>query len=331
MTWLSILVPVYNVHLYLEECLESIVNQIDAGVEVLVLDDCSTDGSWELLQRLAERWPAKLQILRHQQNSGLSAARNTMIDSARGDYLWFVDSDDKILPGAVNTLSHIVQDGSPDIVLCDFTVWREKTKLKHRFRDEAHRHTFRGISNQCIKDRAQLLTGIFSTGQMHAWSKISKRTLWGASIRFPHGRYFEDSMCMPLLMLRSQSFFYCSQPWVAYRQRSSSILSTMNVQKVQDLSESLCGFSQELSNDSLSEDISLKELVAIQCSRNLLGAMRFIKKNKNLLTSDQYQSLAKKFMLDFDKSSSYSIPELVKFHLSRGNFLRAMKLYALKS
>ena len=67
MTWLSILVPVYNVAPYLEECLASVVEQLPegGGVELLVLDDCSTDGSWALMQQLGERWPGRLRLLQH--------------------------------------------------------------------------------------------------------------------------------------------------------------------------------------------------------------------------------------------------------------------------
>ena len=139
--WLSILVPVYNVQPYLRECLASVVEQLDGddGVQILLLDDCSTDGSEALMQELARRWPDRLQLLRHERNSGLSAARNTMIDAARGEYLWFLDSDDKLLPGAIASLRAIVQAHAPDVVLCDFAVWREREHWKHRLRRYAWR------------------------------------------------------------------------------------------------------------------------------------------------------------------------------------------------
>src|SRR2546427_2277939 len=85
------------------------MDQADAGVQVLVLDDCSTDGSWALMQQLDQRWPGRLQLMQHERNAGLSAARNTMIEAATGDYLWFLDSDDKLLPGAIAGLSAIVK------------------------------------------------------------------------------------------------------------------------------------------------------------------------------------------------------------------------------
>ena len=85
MPWLSVLIPVYNVRDYLHECLASVVDQLgdDRSVQILILDDCSTDGSWVLMQELAQHWPGRLQLLRHERNGGLSAARNTLMQAAR--------------------------------------------------------------------------------------------------------------------------------------------------------------------------------------------------------------------------------------------------------
>ena len=193
MSWLSILVPVYNVEPYLEECLGSVIAQLPAegGVQLLVLDDRSTDGSWALMQRLAGRWPGRFELLRHERNGGLSAARNTMIDAATGDYLWFLDSDDRLLPGAIAGLRAIVRAHAPDVVLCDFQVWREQVRLKHRLRGEGHRRSFDGPAGRLVRDRGQLLAGMLMTGELHAWSKISRRALWGGAdaddLRFPVG------------------------------------------------------------------------------------------------------------------------------------------------
>lgn len=122
--WLSVLIPVYNVEAYLAECVESVMAQAGEGVEVLLLDDGSPDGSWALMQALSGRWPGRLWLLQHERNGGLSAARNTLIDAAQGEYLWFLDSDDKLLPGAIDALRAIVRQHAPDLVLCDFRVWR---------------------------------------------------------------------------------------------------------------------------------------------------------------------------------------------------------------
>ncbi len=279
MTWLSVLVPVYNVLPWLEECLASVLEQGKGGdgVQVVALDDCSTDGCWALLQRLAARWPGRLQLLQHERNGGLSAARNSLIDAARGDYLWFLDSDDRLLPGALDSLRAIVETHQPDVVLCDFTVQRERTRLKHRLRGEGHKRTFAGPARHLVHDRCALLAGLLSTGQLHAWSKISRRALWQADLRFPPGRYFEDMATMPRMALRAQSFYYEPRPWVAYRQRDSSILARMNPAKALDQSGALATFAQELAQSPCAQHPGLRLALAQQAARCLAGAMHQVR------------------------------------------------------
>lgn len=278
MTWLSILVPVYNVQRYLRECLVSVVEQAgdDAGIQILVLDDCSSDGCWALLQEFAQRWPGRLQLVQHVCNGGLSAARNTLIDAARGDYLWFLDSDDKLLPGAIERLRAIVQAHAPDVVLCDFSVWRECTQLKHRLRGEHHRRSFEGPARQLVHDRCALVAGMLAAGQLHAWSKISKRALWGQDLRFPPGRYFEDMATMPLMALRAQSFYYEPQPWVAYRQRETSILASMSLAKALDQSAALLPLAHALRLAPCHAQAGVQLALAQQAARCLIGAMRYV-------------------------------------------------------
>lgn len=328
MTWLSILVPVYNVLPYLEECLQSVMDQADAGVQVLVLDDCSTDGSWALMQQLDQRWPGRLQLMQHERNAGLSAARNTMIEAATGDYLWFLDSDDKLLPGAIAGLSAIVKQHVPDAVLCDFSVWREAPRLKHRLRGEAHRHSFQGPTLQRSQDRGALLAGLLRTGQLHAWSKISRRSLWDAGLRFPAGRYFEDMMTMPQMALRCASFYYHPQPWVAYRQRANSILASMTPAKAADQSAALWPLAQAvqaLQDDALRNDGRLHFAWAHQAARNLIGALRFLDRQRDMPPA-QRQALAQQFLADFGRISPLSLPALRQAYLRRGWWLRAWKL-----
>lgn len=328
MTWLSILVPVYNVQPYLEECLDSVVAQLPAegGVQVLVLDDCSTDDSWALMQRLDARWPGRLQLLRHARNGGLSAARNTMIDAATGDYLWFLDSDDKLLPGAIAGLQTVVRRHAPDVVLCDFQVWRDRVRLKHRLRGEAHRPSFDGPAGRLVRDRGRLLAGMLMTGELHAWSKISRRALWGSSdaagLRFPVGRYFEDMATMPLMALRADSFFYEPRPWVAYRQRDSSILATMTTPKALDQSAALLPLVEALQGMHELEQPGLRLALAHQAARALAGAMRQVCRCQPTAGWPQPFVLAERLRQNFLAASPLSAKELARAYLRRGWWLR---------
>lgn len=320
--WLSVLIPVYNVEAYLAECVESVMAQAGEGVEVLLLDDGSPDGSWALMQALSGRWPGRLWLLQHERNGGLSAARNTLIDAAQGEYLWFLDSDDKLLPGAIDALRAIVRQHAPDLVLCDFRVWRERTRLKHRLRGELHRASFAGPANTLLHDRAVLLAGLLRTGELHAWSKVSRRALWAPDLRFPPGRYFEDMAAMPLVALRAASFYYAPQPWVAYRQRGSSILATMNARKALDQSGALRAFRRALAGTSAEGDAALRFALAHQCARNLIGAMRFVARQGADPAAVEWAECLRE---DFRASSPLSPEQLAQAYLRRGWWLRWRK------
>jgi len=232
--WLSILVPVYNVEDYLKACLESVVSQANTEIEIIALDDCSTDNSLSVLKEFARQSPIPIKIIRHDKNQGLSAARNTMLDAAQGTYIWFLDSDDLMEPNAIHQLYSIVNNHTPDLVLCDFRVLREHQRLKHKWRGENHRTAFVGIPNQLVANQAELFYGLYKKGELHIWSKISKRELWSDNLRFPIGRYMEDMTTTPRLALRAKTFFYCPQVWIAYRQRKGSILATPSRKKIDD-------------------------------------------------------------------------------------------------
>ena len=235
--WLSVLVPVYNVEAYLHECIESVLVQCDEGVEIIILDDQSTDASYQLIGKIAAESKHPLKIIQHEKNSGLSAARNSLIAAATGEYLWFLDSDDALSEGAISQLRKIVEENSPDLVMCDYRIWRSEHNLSpKKWQKEQHVRTFFGPQNTLLKDPFELFSGIYKQGKLHSWSKISKRALWLSELRFPEGRYFEDMVVTPQLALSAKTYFYSPSVWVLYRQRQGSILATASLQKIEDMS-----------------------------------------------------------------------------------------------
>ncbi len=324
--WLSILIPIYNVEAYLAECVESVMLQADAGVEVLLLDDCSTDGSATVMHALEQRWPGRLRLLRHAHNQGLSAARNTMIEAAQGEYLWFLDSDDKLLPGAIFGLQAIVKEHHPDIVLCDYRVWRTHTTWRQRIKGEWHRRTFRGPARQLRRHTTELVCGILLGGEAHAWSKISKRTLWKADLQFPAGMYFEDMATIPQLALAAASYYYQPSPWIAYRQHVNSILSTMNPQKIRDWSQSLQPFRNKLATTSLGDVPDVQYALAHACARNLRGALQQLQQLRAHMAPQERQELARTLLHDFQATSPLDLSALLRAYGRRFAFSRRRRL-----
>src|SRR5215467_7768806 len=119
MAFLSIVLPVYGVAGYLEECLDSILDQTGADIEVIAVDDASTDGSAAILDRYAAR-DTRLRVMHLAENVGLGPARNIGLAEATGEYVWFVDSDDYLAPGALRAVARRLEETTPQVMLLDF-------------------------------------------------------------------------------------------------------------------------------------------------------------------------------------------------------------------
>ena len=121
---ISIIMPVYNGVSWIGECIESIRQQTDTNWELLVLDDHSTDGTTELVLKLAEEDSRILPILR--QKNGVSAARNEGLEKAQGEFIMFVDADDKLDPQMLSVLRAMLGQTESDLAVCDYYRWNGK-------------------------------------------------------------------------------------------------------------------------------------------------------------------------------------------------------------
>ena len=185
--WLSILVPVYRVAAYLDACIASLLDQAEEGIEVIFVNDASPDGEEAILASWQARHPDRVRVVTHPVNRGIAATRNTLVENARGDYLWFVDSDDMMERGALRALRDVLARQRPDMVLCDFRVLRDfdvtadelqggRAGQRNRARArDAHVHSFDGPADVLSNSRDRLIRGLFSRGHLHPWSKIVRR------------------------------------------------------------------------------------------------------------------------------------------------------------
>src|SRR3954453_20153701 len=179
----SVVVPIYNVEDYLEECLDSLAAQTFEDLEVVMVDDSSTDGSAAIAESFAARHP-RFRLVRRAANGGLSAARNTGIDAATGEFLAFVDSDDLVAPDAYEKLV-----GTLDQTGSDFA-----TANAHRlFGTKTRQVGF--LSRPMAKTRLKTHITRQRTllADRTAWNKLWRRSFWDAhGLRFPEGRTYED-------------------------------------------------------------------------------------------------------------------------------------------
>lgn len=122
---ISIVIPVYKVEEYIERCLQSVIAQdYEGDLECLLIDDCTPDNSCAVIEDILDRYkgPIRFRLLHHEKNRGLSAARNTGIDNAQGDYIYFLDSDDYISSDCISKLAAPLTEAEYDIIIGNYSV-----------------------------------------------------------------------------------------------------------------------------------------------------------------------------------------------------------------
>ena len=224
MVKVSVIVPVYNVEKYLTECIDSIVKQTFEDLEIILVDDGSTDTSGNLCDDWAKRDP-RIKVL-HKKNGGLSSARNAGLDVAKGQYISFVDSDDKIDKNFIKFLFNDIKDTNSDIACCNYYSF----DLNGRFKQG--KSFQKRIVLTSIEGKEKLLMENYY--KCYAWNKLYKYELFN-NIRYPVGKLFEDIDTTYELFNKSNQISYRSTPLYYYRQRDNSITASSFTNKTYDL------------------------------------------------------------------------------------------------
>ena len=208
---ISVIVPVYNVETYLEECLDSIQNQTYTDFEVLLVNDGSTDGSQAICERYCKE-NRRFHLL-NQENQGLSAARNTGVAASRGEFIVFVDSDDMILANYLETLMHYMRE-DVDIVESQFTVSNEEFLAKS-FKEPSI--LFEGNSQEAVKIFPKHVLNV------NAVTKLYRRSIVEA-VPYIDGVIFEDVYCGIGMLKYIRKIIKIDYKGYYYRQRQASIM-----------------------------------------------------------------------------------------------------------
>lgn len=227
----SIIIPVYNVERYLEQCVRSVLGQTFGDFEVILVDDGSTDSSGKLCDTFASR-DARVHVI-HQPNAGLSAARNTGINHASGDYILFMDGDDFWLDESfLERISSILRQHPVDVVEFDAIKFIDgEQPVVHE--DD---HKGRPSMEVCLamqKDREALFCHLIQHNAIvgSACNKIvNKRLFLNGALRFREGVTAEDIDWTARLMSSAHSWVCCNAYFYAYRQRGGSISHSFSLE-----------------------------------------------------------------------------------------------------
>ena len=221
--------PAYDVAAYLEECLDSILGQSWTWLEVLVVDDGSTDATGDVADLVAEQ-DRRVRVL-HQANAGLGAARNAGVARARGEYLAFADSDDVVLPGAYERLVGILEETGSDLAVG--SVDRDSGGPEHAMplMQENHRTE---------RARAALHEHPLMLADCFAWNKVFRRSFWDeAGLAFPEGVRYEDQPTLTSAFTAATRFDSVTEPVYRWRVRADGSSLTQQRADPADLSDRL--------------------------------------------------------------------------------------------
>ena len=204
---LSIIVPAYNVEQYIEKCVESILNQkTKYKFELIIVNDGSTDNTYSIIQQYKNR---KNVVIINQENGGHSSARNSALKHINGKYLMFVDSDDYILPGAIDALLDKAIQNNADMVEGSAFSFYDNGKISRFFR---HWNSLNSISP-------------IDTFYGYPWGKVIKSVLF-SDIKFPDGFWFEDTLFVMILYPKATNSYTIKKEVYAYRVNMSGITQT---------------------------------------------------------------------------------------------------------
>ena len=222
---ISVIIPVYNTKQYLKSCLDSVLAQTYPDLEILFIDDGSTDGSGALLDSFAETDP-RIRVI-HQANGGVCAARNRGIEEAAGEWLSFIDSDDTLEPDLYQTLRALIRQYGGDIAHCSYNRITDGVVKPIRDTGSSHVHTPE-------QARECLLTGKLFVGS--CWTKLYARRLF-QDVRFPEGiRTSEDMLVNFQVFSRAQKSVFADVCRYNYlTSETSSCIYTPQRRRAEDL------------------------------------------------------------------------------------------------
>lgn len=284
---ISVIVPVFNVEKQLVRCVDSIVNQTYSTLEIILVDDGSTDSSGKLCDEISKK-DSRIKVI-HQSNKGLSGARNAGLDVMIGEYVFFVDSDDYLAIDTLEKLYHNLHRNNCDVMACGISyVWDEKTE------EEAFTSNSPGIWSGHESIIQMMRTNNICTV---AWNKLYKACLW-QDVRFPEGCLHEDEATIYKVLYKSRLVAYMPECLYKYYQRPGSLMNAGLTGRYKDYMKAIrerIAFFKGVNEDDLVE-------------HSLISLMDYIKYVYRNSDGDNKVELAREFR---EIMKGYGVPKIL--------------------
>lgn len=219
---ISIIVPIYNVELYLDDCIKTIINQTYKNIEIILVDDGSTDNSAKICDEY-EKKDSRIKVI-HKENGGLSDARNKGLEEAKGKYICFIDSDDLISYKFIEILYKQCIDNNSEIAICQLQIVKDNENKKINVEDT------KNINVQNMTGRKLsifIYNGEYKDISFSACNKLYRRDLFiNNNIKYPYGKYYEDTQTTFKLFYKANNITINNEFLYYYRKREESITTS---------------------------------------------------------------------------------------------------------
>ena len=311
----SVIVPVYNVEKYLDQCLHSLVHQQLKSLEIIVVNDGSTDQSQAIIDAYSEQYPHVIKAFT-KENGGLSDARNFGLSQAQGSYIGFVDSDDYVSDNMFQEMFELGAQSNADVVICNLQKVDEKGHVLQKLTQIPHLpQVFLLEENMAV----------FSDISYFACNKLFKKELF-ATNRFKKGVHFEDIQLIPQLFLESRVIAQTQSFHYQYLERADSISKTHTVKGL-DILKAVDEVTKIFEQSSYKQYLySLKNFQILEGVYSYLAYLAFVKEEGVYIE----MSLAlKRFM----KENNINRKEILSYSRFGQNYLLSLpfrkKMYYL--
>jgi len=304
----SVIVPVYNVEKYLAKCLDSLINQTHENIEILVVNDGSTDCSEDIIRDYAQRYPGKIKAFQ-KENGGLGDARNFGIDRATGDYIGFVDSDDYVHSAMFEEMAALAEKHHAEMVICNIQKVDQHGRIIQKLTQ---------VPNMPEKIDLENNFSVFSDISYFACNKLFKKSLFHEK-RFKKNIHFEDIQLIPQLLLNCTTIAQTQNYHYQYLERTDSITKT-HTERGLDILKAVEDVEEYFKTTKYSDKLEvLKNFQIFEGVYSFLAYLAFVKND------DDFYKMCEKLEF-FMKKRDIKLKNLLQFNRFGKNYILSLSL-----
>ena len=286
----SVIIPVYNVEKYLNECIDSVIKQTYKNLDIILVDDGSTDNSGSICDKYSEK-DSRIRVI-HRKNGGLSAARNTGFDVSNGEYIYFLDSDDYLELSAISDLVSTIEEENADFVFCDAYVFYTDCEPDDKVYSYSRKKRYTTLDGKSVLLELLCSDEYRTPVQLYMYKKcfLDKNTL-----RFYEGIIHEDELFTFQVYNANGKVAHCKKELYARRIRPASIMTASGMSRRY---ESMLAIYNELSKMYKEKTASgqAAKMYLIREAKTVIGKYNLLTDEQKVQYADSYKAFKKDVM-----------------------------------